>query len=109
MDDVKRIFDGYDIGIRYADDAVGTLMNKLDDLGGLDDTAVLISSDHREAFGGLGVYADHKGADEATCHIPSILHRPGLEPRVYEGSSSCRVPVGRRRYRTLTRLTGTVG
>ena len=39
MDAVKAIFDGYDVGVRYADDAVGALMNKLDDLGVLDDTA----------------------------------------------------------------------
>ena len=84
-DAAKQIFDGYDVGIRYADDAVGTLLNKLDDLGVLEDTAVLISSDHGEAFGELGVYADHQGADEATCHIPSVLRWPGLEPRVYDG------------------------
>jgi len=85
MDSVKKIFDGYDVGIRYADDAVGTLMNKLDDLGVLDDTAVLISSDHGEAFGELGVYADHQAADEATCHIPAILRWPGVDPTVDEG------------------------
>ncbi|MDG2028417.1 MAG: sulfatase [Acidimicrobiales bacterium] len=82
QDRVKGIFDGYDVGIRYADDAVGTLVNKLADLGVLDDTAILISSDHGEAFGELGVYADHQGADEATCHIPSVLRWPGVEPRV---------------------------
>ncbi|MEQ8840281.1 MAG: sulfatase [Acidimicrobiales bacterium] len=85
METLKGIFDGYDVGIRYADDAVGTVMNKLDDLGVLDDTAVLISSDHGEAFGELGVYADHQAADEATCHIPSILRWPGVEPRVFSG------------------------
>ena len=53
-------FDGYDVGIRYADDAVGVLLNKLADLNVLEDTAVLISSDHGEAFGELGVYADHQ-------------------------------------------------
>ncbi|MDH4170825.1 MAG: sulfatase [Acidimicrobiia bacterium] len=85
MEAVKGIFDGYDVGIRYADDAVGTIMDKLDDLGVLDDTAVLISSDHGEAFGELGVYADHQGADQATCHIPAILRWPGLAPRSYSG------------------------
>ncbi len=85
MDDVRAIFDGYDVGIRYADDAVGTLMNKLADLGVLDDTAVFVSSDHGEAFGELGVYADHQAADEATCLIPAVLRWPGLEPRVYSG------------------------
>ncbi len=85
MDAVKGIFDGYDVGIRYADDAVGQLMNKLADLGVLDDTAVLISSDHGEAFGELGVYADHQAADQATCNVPAILKWPGVEPRVYSG------------------------
>lgn len=85
MDDVKRIFDGYDVGVRYADDAVGQLLNKLDELGVLDDTAVMISSDHGEGFGELGVYSDHQAADEATCHIPSILRWPGYEPAVHDG------------------------
>ena len=85
MDDLKAIIDGYDVGVRYADDAVGALLDKLDSLGVLDDTAVMVSSDHGEAFGELGVYADHHAADEATCHIPMIVRWPGLEPRVYEG------------------------
>jgi arylsulfatase A-like enzyme len=85
MDAVKQIFDGYDVGIRYADDALGTMCNKLADLGVLDDTAILVSSDHGEAFGELGVYADHQAADEATCHIPAVLRWPGLAPRVHDG------------------------
>ena len=85
MDDVKQCFDGYDVGIRYADETVGRIINKLDSLGVLEETAVLVSSDHGEAFGELGVYADHQAADEATCHIPSILRWPGLEARSYAG------------------------
>ncbi len=85
MDAVKGIFDGYDTGVRYADDAVGTIVDRLDRLGVLDETAILVSSDHGEAFGELGVYADHMAADESTCHIPAILRWPGLEPRVDDG------------------------
>ncbi len=85
MDAVKAIVDGYDVGVRYADDALATLVNKLDDLGVLDDTAILVSSDHGEAFGELGVYADHQAADEATCHIPAVLRAPGLAPGVHDG------------------------
>lgn len=85
MDAVKAIFDGYDVGVRYADDAVGTLLAKLDDLGVLDDTAVLVSSDHGEAFGELGVYADHQAADEVTAHLPAVLRWPGVAPQVHEG------------------------
>ena len=83
--DVKTIFDGYDVGIRYADDAVGVLCNRLADLGVLDETAIWISSDHGEAFGELGVYADHQAADEATAHVPAILSWPGLEAGVQPG------------------------
>jgi choline-sulfatase len=82
---VKGIFDGYDVGVRYADDALGSLINKLDDLGVLDETAILISSDHGEAFGELGVYADHQAADEATCHIPAVLRWPGTGAQVHAG------------------------
>lgn len=85
MDEVKRIVDGYDVGIHYADRAVGTLLDHLDDLEVLDDTAVMISSDHGEAFGELGVYCDHQAADEATCHIPMVLRWPGLAPGVDPG------------------------
>ena len=85
MGAVKEIFDGYDVGVRYADDAVGVLLNKLADLGVLDETAVFVSSDHGEAFGELGVYADHQAADEATCHIPAVVKWPGIEAQVFDG------------------------
>jgi arylsulfatase A-like enzyme len=82
LDAVKRMFDGYDTGIRYADDHVGLLLSKLADLGVLEDTAILVSSDHGEAFGELGVYADHQAADHPTAWLPMILRFPGLRPRV---------------------------
>ena len=78
MDDVKMLFDGYDVGVHYADNAVGILCNKLADIGVLEDTAIWISSDHGEAFGELGVYADHQAADEPTAHVPAVLAWPGL-------------------------------
>lgn len=84
-DDVRRLFDGYDVGVRYADDAVGALCSKLSDLGVLDETAIWISSDHGEAFGELGVYADHQAADEATARVPAVVSWPGVPPSVQTG------------------------
>lgn len=78
MSAVKHMFDGYDTGIRYADDAVGRIVTTLVELGVYEETAILVSSDHGEGFGELGVYADHQAADEATCHIPAVLRWPGL-------------------------------
>jgi choline-sulfatase len=85
QDDVRQMFDGYDVGVRYADEAVGRLCNELADLGVLDDTAIWISSDHGEAFGELGVYADHQAADEPTAHIPAIVTWPGVPAGVQTG------------------------
>jgi arylsulfatase A-like enzyme len=82
---VKAMFDGYDTGVRYADAHVGILLDALAAHGVLDDTTVMISSDHGEAFGELGVYADHQAADEATAHIPMILRGPGIPARVDHG------------------------
>ncbi len=82
MTAVKQMFDGYDVGIHYADLHVGRLVNRLADLGVLDDAVVIVSSDHGEGFGELGVYADHQAADHATAHIPFVLKAPGLTPRV---------------------------
>ena len=83
--EVKQLFDGYDVGVRYADGAVGTMCSKLDDLGVLDETAIWVSSDHGEAFGELGVYADHQAADEVTAHIPAVLSWPTVPPGVKGG------------------------
>ena len=77
-DEVKQLFDGYDVGVRYADDAVGTVCSYLDSLGVFDETAVWVGSDHGEALGELGVYVDHQAADEVTAHIPAVLSWPGL-------------------------------
>ncbi|HEV2471501.1 MAG TPA: sulfatase [Chthonomonadales bacterium] len=77
MAEVRRMFDGYDMGVRYADMHIGHILNSLADLGVLEDTAILISADHGEALGELNVYGDHQLADEATTHIPCILSWPG--------------------------------
>lgn len=78
-DDVRTMFDGYDVGIRYADEHVGGVMSVLGDLGVIDDTAILVSSDHGETLGELGIYCDHQTADEYTHRLPLILRWPGLE------------------------------
>ncbi len=76
---VRQMFDGYDTGVLVADECVGRLLNKLADLGVLEDTAVMISSDHGETLGELNVYGDHQTADECTTHIPMLLSWPGAE------------------------------
>ncbi len=54
MDDVARVYAGYDTGVRYADHHVGQVLDQLDALGLLEETAVMVSSDHGENLGELG-------------------------------------------------------
>ncbi len=76
--DLRRMFDGYDTGILYTDNVVGQIMGTLERLGISDDTAILISSDHGENLGELGIYGDHQTADAITARVPMIVAWPGL-------------------------------
>lgn len=78
MAGVRKMFDGYDTGVLAADDYVGRLLNQLSDLGVLDDTAIMLTSDHGETLGELNVYGDHQTADQITTRIPMILKWPGV-------------------------------
>jgi len=77
MEEMRMLIDGYDCGIRYMDDHIGQLLNALDEHGVLDDLAIIISSDHGENLGELGLYAEHATADTITCRIPMIIKWPG--------------------------------
>lgn len=77
LHDLKRLVDGYDTGIAYMDSHIGKLFAALEREGVMDDTVIIISADHAENLGELGIYAEHGTADEATCHIPLIIRWPG--------------------------------
>lgn len=75
--DFHKWIDGYDVGIRYMDDHIGRILNALADQGVLDDTVVIVSSDHGENQGELNVYGDHQTADHITSRVPLIVSWPG--------------------------------
>ena len=77
MGDWRRMVDGYDCGIRYMDEHIGRLFAALKQQGVFDDLAIIISSDHGENIGELGIYGEHATADAITCRIPMIIRWPG--------------------------------
>ena len=79
-DSLVRWIDGYDTAVRYVDDALGRLFDRLRRLGIYDRTAIVISADHGENHGELGLYGEHGTADHATCNIPMIVRWPGVGP-----------------------------
>jgi choline-sulfatase len=78
MDAVRQFIDGYDVGVRYADHYVGQILAALADAGVLDQTVIMISADHGENLGELGVWGDHQTADHMTCRVPLIVRGPGI-------------------------------
>lgn len=75
--DVKTFVDNYDCGIRHTDNNIGQVLALLREQGVYDDLAIIITSDHGENMGELGLYGEHATADEPTCHIPMIIKWPG--------------------------------
>jgi choline-sulfatase len=78
MDKVRQWIDGYDTGIRYADYYVGEIVAALEQAGILDETIIMVSSDHGENQGELNVWGDHQTADQITCRVPLIVRWPGI-------------------------------
>ena len=76
MDAYRQWIDGYDCGVYYADLHVGQLLAKLEELGILDDTLIMVSSDHGENQGELGIFGDHQTADQITNRVPMIVRHP---------------------------------
>lgn len=85
MDDLKRQIDGYDTGIRYVDTMIGQVVDRLKAAGIYDEVMVIISADHGENQGELGIYSEHGTADQATCRVPFIVKGAGVRTGVDEG------------------------
>ena len=79
MEQLRRCIDGYDCGIRYMDGHIGQLLSMLAAKGVLEDTAIIVTSDHGENFGELGIYSEHGTADHITCRVPMIISWPGMK------------------------------
>lgn len=78
MNDVRRMFDGYDASVRYVDAQIGRLLEALDRLGVAEETAVVVTSDHGESLGELNMYMSHRVPDEAVAHLPFVIRWPGV-------------------------------
>ena len=77
MQDLRRMIDGYDCGIRYFDSHMATVVDALKRQGVWDDLIVIVSADHGENQGELGIYGEHGTADQGTCRVPMIMRWPG--------------------------------
>lgn len=82
---LRRMIDGYDTGVLYADTMIGKVIEKLKQAGVYDETAIIISGDHGENLGELGIYGEHGTADIPTCRVPLIIKWPGGKAGAVDG------------------------
>lgn len=86
LDDAAAWVAAYDDGVRFADAQLGRVLARLDELGVLDDTLVVVTADHGENLGESNLYGDHQTADHPTTRVPWIMAHPSLgAPRVERG------------------------
>jgi len=74
----ERLFarDRYDENLRYADGSVGQLLRGLASEGLLDDTLLVVTSDHGEAFGEHGDMFHNTTVYDEMVRVPLVLHLP---------------------------------
>ncbi len=70
----------YDGAVAYMDAAIQTILTAVETLGLLENTIVVINSDHGETLYDHECYFDHHGLYDQTLHVPLILHYPGKVP-----------------------------
>jgi arylsulfatase A-like enzyme len=72
----------YDAGVAYADHLLGRLLDSLREHGTLDDTIVIVLSDHGESLGEHGLWGHGGSLYEVETRVPLLIRYP---PRVPAG------------------------
>ena len=76
--DVEHVLEGYDAAIRKVDGHVERLLAELERHGVREETAVVVTADHGEAFGEHGLFAEHGFAHPACQRVPLVVDWPGV-------------------------------
>ena len=81
-EDVRYLVDLYDATIRHVDGELERLFQRLDSLGELADTVVVVTSDHGEEFLDHGDLGHSVSLYEEQVRVPLIVGGPGVDPGV---------------------------
>ena len=70
----------YDGELHYTDANIGRILDQLEAAGRLDDTLVIVTSDHGEEFGEHGRFGHNKTLFEESIEVPLLVRLPGRVP-----------------------------
>ncbi len=80
ISDSEYVIAQYDGAIAYMDASIQAIFTAMENLGILDNTIVVINSDHGETLDDHECYYDHHGLYDCTLHVPLIIRYPGKVP-----------------------------
>jgi arylsulfatase A-like enzyme len=78
--ELTLINDAYDDCLAYVDQQVGGILDDLERRGRLDETVVIITSDHGEQFGDRKLFGHGNSLYRPELHVPLIIAAPGRIP-----------------------------
>ncbi|WP_424019001.1 sulfatase-like hydrolase/transferase [Halorientalis pallida] len=82
--DRGTLLDLYDGEIRYMDHHLGRLVDRLEALDERENTAIVVTADHGEAFGEHDRYGHHEYMYDELMHVPLVVDVPGRAGRTVE-------------------------
>jgi arylsulfatase A-like enzyme len=80
----------YDRSVRYADHLIGEFLGSLGEAGALENTLLVVTSDHGEGLGDHDVFAHGLFLYDFLVRVPMLFHYPGVVP----GGHVWKRPVG---------------
>jgi arylsulfatase A-like enzyme len=80
LQDIEYVSAQYDGEVAYMDAAIANIFAALETQGVMDETLVVITSDHGETLNDHDCYFDHHGLYDVTLHVPMIIRYPGKVP-----------------------------
>jgi arylsulfatase A-like enzyme len=75
-EDVEFIFDIYDEEISYTDSSIGQLLDAVDKLGLMDNTAIILTADHGEEFMERARFGHGRNTYDELIRVPLIIYNP---------------------------------
>lgn len=87
-DERSHLLNSYDGEIRYLDYHIGEFLDALKERNLLEESLVIFTSDHGDAFGEQGYYGHPRLLDDELLHVPLIIRRPDRNRTVYSDNVS---------------------
>ena len=81
--EVEALIARYDESIAYTDHHLAMLLDQLDSRGLLENTIVVVTSDHGEEFGEHGVFTHGHSMYQPALRVPLVIAFPGKVPQGY--------------------------